>query len=115
MGTSCAAPLWCGFTAMINQQAAIYGYAPVGFINPAVYAIGKSNIYASCFHDTTVGNNFWAGSPTNFPAVPGYDLCTGWGTPTGSNLINALVPPLRACFVRGDQHHHKRHSRDHRL
>jgi len=26
-----------------------------------------------------------------FPAVPGYDLCTGWGTPVGENLINALV------------------------
>ena len=27
----------------------------------------------------------------NYPAVTGYDLCTGWGTPNGTNLINALV------------------------
>ena len=36
---------------------------------------------------------FSAVSPTNYPAVPGYDLCTGWGTPDGQNLINALVSP----------------------
>ena len=28
-----------------------------------------------------------------FPAVAGYDLCTGWGTPRGQQLINAIVPP----------------------
>ena len=93
-GTSAASPLWAGFNAMINQQAALYGLQPVGFINPAVYAIGKGPSYDLCFHDITVGNNTWPGSPSNYFAVPGYDLCTGWGTPTGSNLINALAPPL---------------------
>ncbi len=29
--------------------------------------------------------------PHEFFAVPGYDLCTGWGTPNGANLINALL------------------------
>src|ERR1017187_10310015 len=92
-GTCCAAPLWAGFMELVNQQAAAVGQGPAGFINPAVYAIGKSSIYNSCFNDTTTGNNFSPSSPTNFPAVTGYDLCTGWGTPTGSNLINALVWP----------------------
>ena len=45
----------------------------------------------SLFHDITTGNNFWRGSPNRFPAVPGYDLCTGWGTPNGTNLITALA------------------------
>ena len=36
-GTSCAAPLWAGLTALINQQAAATGQAPVGFLNPALY------------------------------------------------------------------------------
>ena len=40
-GTSCAAPLWAGFTALVNQQAAAAGQAPVGFLNPALYTIGK--------------------------------------------------------------------------
>ena len=92
-GTSCAAPLWAGFTALVNEQAAVLGRPAAGFLNPALYAIGKSQNYAADFHDVTTGNNFSAVSPTNYPAVPGYDLCTGWGTPAGQNLINALVPP----------------------
>jgi uncharacterized repeat protein (TIGR01451 family) len=92
-GTSCAAPLWNGFTALVNQQGGNGGLSPVGFINPAVYAIGKGASYSSCFHDIVLGDNTWTnGSPTNFYAVPGYDLCTGWGTPNGVNLINALAP-----------------------
>jgi uncharacterized repeat protein (TIGR01451 family) len=90
-GTSCAAPLWAGFTALINQQAGINGHAPMGFINPAIYAIASTANYANCFHDITTGNNEWTGSPNLFPAVPGYDLCTGLGTPNGVNLINALA------------------------
>jgi subtilase family serine protease len=89
-GTSIAAPLWAGFTALVNQQAAANGQLPVGFLNPAIYAIGKSSLYGSCFHDITTGNNTNKFSGGLFPAVPGYDLCTGWGTPNGSNLINAL-------------------------
>ena len=90
-GTSCAAPLWAGFTALINQQAATNGLPPVGFLNPALYAIGKGPNYANCFHDITTGNNEWTGSPTKFTAVPGYDLATGWGSPNGVNLLNALL------------------------
>jgi autotransporter-associated beta strand protein len=90
-GTSCAAPLWAGFMALVNQQAAANGLPPVGFLNPAIYALGKGTNYAAVFHDITTGNNTSSSSPNNFYAVPGYDLCTGWGTPNGSNLINALV------------------------
>jgi hypothetical protein len=90
-GTSCAAPLWAAFTALVNQQAAAAGLSPVGFINPTVYKIGQSANYSSCFHDITAGNNESPENPTNFPAVTGYDLCTGWGTPTGTNLINAVL------------------------
>jgi hypothetical protein len=93
VGTSCAAPLWAGFTALVNQQAAGLGKPAVGFLNPAIYAIGKGPFYTADFHDITSGNDFSAISPTNYPAVPGYDLCTGWGTPNGQNLINALVSP----------------------
>jgi uncharacterized repeat protein (TIGR01451 family) len=94
-GTSCAAPLWAGFTALVNQQAAASGLPSVGFLNPALYAIGSGAGYASAFHDTTTGNNTWTGSPNLFFAVPGYDLCTGWGTPAGTNLINALSSPTQ--------------------
>jgi hypothetical protein len=94
-GTSAAAPLWAGFTALINQQAAASHKVPVGFLNPALYAFLKQTNYATLFHDITTGSNTWSGgSPKNYYAAPGYDLCTGLGTPNGTNLINALVAML---------------------
>jgi hypothetical protein len=92
-GTSCAAPLWAGLTALVNQQAAQLGQPPVGFLNPALYALGRGTNYPATFHDITTGNNTNDYSPVNFYAAPGYDLCTGWGTPAGTNLINALTTP----------------------
>lgn len=92
-GTSCAAPLWAGFMALVNQQAVAMGQPTAGFINPAVDAIGTGSGYASAFHDITTGDNTWSSSPTKFYAVSGYDLCTGWGTPVGQKLIDALATP----------------------
>ncbi len=90
-GTSCAAPLWAGFAALANQQAAAQNAPALGFINPAIYALGLSANYTNSFHDITTGNNTWTQSPARFYAVPGYDLCTGWGTPAGSNLLSILA------------------------
>ena len=95
-GTSIAAPLWTGFIALVNQQAASDGHPSVGFLNPALYAIAASTNYHSCFNDITIGNNTWIGSPGSpgspdqYFAAPGYDLCTGLGSPKGTNLISAL-------------------------
>ncbi len=91
IGTSIAAPLWAGFTALVNEQAAAQGKPPVGFLNPALYQIGKSANYSKAFHDIKTGKNTTSASPSKFYAVAGYDLCTGWGTPTGSALIDALL------------------------
>ncbi len=94
-GTSCAAPLWAGFLALVNQQAAQAGGSSPGLINPAIYAIAKGAnpqySYAACFHEVIYGNNYWSSSRSQYAAVAGYDLCTGLGTPTGTNLINALA------------------------
>ncbi len=98
-GTSFAAPLWAAFTALANQQAALNGQPQLGFVNPALYDIGRSSNYAACFHDITTGNNTSSNSPSKFHAVAGYDLCTGWGTPIGSNLIAALLAPPDALFI----------------
>ncbi len=93
-GTSCAAPLWAGFMALVNQQAVAAGKPLAGFINPAIYEIGNDSFFNSQpFNDITSGNNTWSSSPNAFFALPGYDLCTGFGTPNGTNLINALVNP----------------------
>jgi subtilase family serine protease len=98
-GTSCAAPLWAGFMALVNQQAAAQGQSSQGFINRAIYAIAQGANYASCFHDITTGNNTPPDSPSLFYATNGYDLCTGLGTPNGQNLINALVGALSQPIV----------------
>jgi hypothetical protein len=90
-GTSCAAPLWAGFMALVNEQLSGMDNPSVGFANPAIYALGESSNYASAFHDITAGDNTWSGSPNLYYAVPGYDLCTGWGTPNGVGFINALA------------------------
>jgi hypothetical protein len=98
-GTSLATPLWAGFMALVNQQAADDGKPPIGFVNPALYAIGKSTNYQSCFHDITVGANTNSASPTKYYATTGYDLCTGWGT-ISTNLFDALLaPPVESLRI----------------
>src|ERR1035437_5113475 len=79
--------------ALVNQQAVAAGKPAVGFINPIIYELANESIYNSAFHDTTTGNNTSSASPNAFYAGPGYDLCTGIGTPNGTNLINALINP----------------------
>jgi subtilase family serine protease len=94
MGTSCAAPLWAGFCALVNQQSTAANPTNfVGFLNPALYAIGtNASQYSSCFHDITTGNNIGSHTAGLYYATNGYDLCTGLGTPAGTNLINLLAP-----------------------
>ena len=90
-GTSVAAPLWAGFTALMNQQAAQNGLPNVGFLNPSLYTLGRGTNYSALFHDVTSGNNTTPTSPNAFYAVPGYDLCTGWGSPVGQSFVDALT------------------------
>jgi kumamolisin len=84
-GTSFAAPMWAAYIALVNQQLAADGDAPIGFLNPLIYPIGVSSSYDTDFHDITSGKS------GSYSAVVGYDLVTGWGSPNGVNLINALV------------------------
>ncbi|HTV40277.1 MAG TPA: S53 family peptidase [Candidatus Sulfotelmatobacter sp.] len=90
-GTSIAAPLWAGFAALANQQADNRSEPTLGFLNPVLYDIGNGPLYTNCFHDITKGNNTDSNSKKLYFAVSGYDLCTGWGTPNGVNLINVLT------------------------
>jgi uncharacterized repeat protein (TIGR01451 family) len=100
-GTSCAAPLWAGLTALINEQGSNNLRAPVGFINPALYSIGLSANYGSTFHDITSGSSTNTYTHSMFFAAPGYDLCTGWGSPASTNLINLLAPPSTTPILNG--------------
>lgn len=73
-GTSAVAPLWAALLALINQKKG----SPVGFVNPSLYPEEAD------FHDITQGNN------GAYSAGPGWDACTGLGSPDGQKLAGAL-------------------------
>src|SRR5277367_3602470 len=85
-GTSFAAPMWAGYIALVNQQLVANGKPTIGFINPTIYAQNVTSSYGTDFHDIT------SGTSGSYSAVTGYDLVTGWGSPNGTGLINALAP-----------------------
>jgi kumamolisin len=76
-GTSSVAPLWTGLVARLNQELG----ENVGYLTPFLY----QDCCGSAFHDVTEGNN-----GTHFQAWPGWDACTGLGSPNGANLLSAL-------------------------
>ena len=87
-GTSASTPLWAGLLAVINARIG----APMGFINPLIYRFGPSG-----FRDingppgpTDNSNNGIAG----YAARPGWDACTGWGSPNGVALLEAIAASL---------------------
>lgn len=85
-GTSFASPIWAGFIALANQQAAAKGAPAVGWLNPQLYALAGSSTYASAIHDET------SGTSGKFKATTSYDLVTGIGSPNGTALLNYLAP-----------------------
>ena len=84
-GTSLSSPLWLGMWTRIQAAAAKKG---LGFANFSLYKIGKSASYANDFYDVTVGNN------QPYPATPGWDNATGWGTPDVAHLMQDLTGRL---------------------
>jgi subtilase family serine protease len=94
-GTSYAAPRWAGYLALANQQNVTNNGTTLGFLNPLIYPIAFGSSYDSNFHDITSGNN-------GYPAVTGYDLVTGWGTPNGATLINTLTGSATPSFTLSD-------------
>jgi subtilase family serine protease len=89
-GTSAGSPQWAAIAALADQAA---GH-PLGELNPSIYAIGRSpTVYASSFHDITVGDNKLTGTGFGYSAAAGWDDASGWGTPNVANLIPYLVSP----------------------
>jgi kumamolisin len=80
VGTSLASPTWAGMVALINQARANAGLPSLGLLNRWIYTL----IGSSAFNDILIGNNgaYYAG--------PGYDLCTGIGSPNIAKLINQI-------------------------
>nr|4NE7_A Chain A, Kumamolisin-As [Alicyclobacillus sendaiensis] len=108
-GTSAVAPLFAALVARINQKL---GKA-VGYLNPTLYQLP-----ADVFHDITEGNNDIANRAQIYQAGPGWDPCTGLGSPIGVRLLQALLPSAsqpqpgsteNLYFQSGALEHHHHH------
>jgi subtilase family serine protease len=94
-GTSFATPMWAGYLALANEQAASNGDS-IGFINPIIYPAALGSSYSTLFHDIT------SGSCGTYSGITGYDLCTGWGSPNTTGLINLLAGSSTPSFTLSD-------------
>ena len=94
-GTSAGSPQWAGIVAIANQKA----QGRLGFLNPAIYKIGKKKTYLTSFNDITSGTNS-AGEfdafgnlviVIGFDAGLGWDATTGIGSPIAVSLVDLLI------------------------
>lgn len=95
-GTSAGAPQWSAITAIANQKAGMR----LGFLNSAIYQIGKVNkAYPDSFNDILEGTNSAgefdsANKPVivlGFDAGAGWDATTGIGSPIASSMVDYLI------------------------
>ena len=82
-GTSSSTPLWAGLIAVINAALG----DNVGFVNPVLYALGSSVFRDIVAEPGATDNSL--GAP-GYPVGPGWDACTGWGSPKGVELLAGL-------------------------
>ncbi len=81
-GTSAVAPLWAALVCRLVQSLG----RPLGLLQPALYAAAAPGVAPPGFRDVTAGSN------GAYSAGPGWDACTGLGTPDGTALLAALRP-----------------------
>src|SRR5258708_13958167 len=90
-GTSAAAPLWAGSTALINEYLQKQQKSRIGFANPVLYGLENAQESFPPFHDITSGTNLF------YPATTGYDEASGWDSPDIYNIAHdvaaAASPP----------------------
>jgi DNA-binding beta-propeller fold protein YncE len=98
-GTSAVAPLWAGFTALVNASSGCKG-VPAGFLNPSLYSIAANEwtgtAYSADFYDVTSGDNNplnYTTSGLPYSAGLGYDMTSGLGSMNGTQLATALCAP----------------------
>jgi kumamolisin len=90
-GTSLSAPIWSGFTALIDEYLHDSGTHPLGFANPLFYSLANEGLSPSPFHDVTVGGNDY------YRAGAGYDPVTGLGSPDVAVLAHAILKSEKAA------------------
>jgi autotransporter-associated beta strand protein len=95
-GTSLSAPCWAGLIADANGLRVANGHGTLDGPSqtlPALYSLPNTD-----FHEVTSGNN------GVYSAGPGYNLCTGLGTPVANSLVPDLagygVAPVQGIWIR---------------
>jgi hypothetical protein len=87
-GTSSSTPLWAGLIAVIDAALGLN----VGFANPAIYALGSAGFNTLTGAPGPISNCF--NGVAGYPFGPGWNACTGWGSPKGVALLNGLAQNL---------------------
>ncbi len=100
-GTSGATPLWAAVLAVV--ESADGNTAGYGALNPALYLLAQQSP-GTYLNDITSGNNDYnATDGGSFPAMTGYDMATGLGTPVASELASGLTDMPLDVAVSGTQ------------
>jgi hypothetical protein len=86
-GTSWGAPCWAPICARINQGRANSSQAPLGLLGPQIYPLNPQ-LGEPGFMEIVTGSN---GANGFYNAGPGFNLCTGLGTPNALQLFRALA------------------------
>jgi kumamolisin len=81
-GTSAVAPLWAGLIARLAQATG----TRFGLLQPLIYKGVTPGVAAAGFNDVVKGSN------GAYKAGPGWDACTGLGSPNGTALLSLLSP-----------------------
>ena len=79
-GTSAVAPLWA---ALVCRLAELSG-KPLGLVQSTLYSGVAAGVPQRGLHDITSGSN------GAYSARPGWDACTGLGSPDGAALVSIL-------------------------
>jgi kumamolisin len=79
-GTSAVAPLWAALVCRLVQALG----DPLGAAHDELYRAARPGVSPPGLRDVTVGSN------GAYDAGPGWDACTGLGTPDGTALLAAL-------------------------
>jgi len=95
-GTSASAPIFAGVVTLLNNERMNAGKAPLGFLNPMLYAAQKAD--RSTFYDVSVGSNRCGTvdyqpycCERGFLAAPGWDPASGLGTPNYQSLLKYVM------------------------
>ena len=97
-GTSESSPLFAGIVAIADQIAG----KRLGWLNPQLYLLGELQRYGeggAGIKDVTIGDNHYTFLDAHnnliavpgFPATPGYDMASGWGSVDANRFCRELA------------------------